>query len=463
MKSMLILVLAVALLGFTGSLYAGTTVMGQNNPALDVEAVQNAVNAGGKILLIGTFDFGQGMVNITNSVEITGPATINNAFSAFRMPGAPEADIKISNITINMAYIPILVQGDGKNLTIDNVYINGILLEEIEPGLGYRYARKGIWIAGPNQWWTRPLPWPAPTDDYYNDPSRFKYENIIITNCYVDGVGVNPADGAPWNPYTGSSERDPRSCSILVAWGIGTLNQPANVLVEGNTVINFTYVTIALTDIVGTGTVKNNTTKKGDTGILYYPPGYPPFSFDIVVGNHYRGSGWGDGPDYSNYTVIGNAIEEVPQTFPDGSPYYGTNFALFVFGIDGAIVRKNEIISNNANCKVLLSGVNETYFGQNKFNGQANAVFGGIISLAGISSNNVFVGNNLANLTTPSPTYFLTETTKFNTVRGFTGGSDSVVDLGTENYLTGVTPMSGAEGVGQYDIPGIGGPDPEEP
>src|SRR6266699_2391566 len=55
---------------------AGQTVVGgQNNPAVDVPAVQAAVDQGGSVLLVGTFDFGDaGRVLLRNDVDISGEA-----------------------------------------------------------------------------------------------------------------------------------------------------------------------------------------------------------------------------------------------------------------------------------------------------------------------------------------------------------------------------------------------------
>src|SRR2546427_10706138 len=48
-------------------------VVGQNNPAVDVPAVQATVDQGGSVLLVGTFDFGEaGRVLLRNDVDISG-------------------------------------------------------------------------------------------------------------------------------------------------------------------------------------------------------------------------------------------------------------------------------------------------------------------------------------------------------------------------------------------------------
>ena len=53
---------------------AGQAVVGgQNNPAVDVPAVQAAVDQGGSVLLVGTFDFGDaGRVLLRKDVDISG-------------------------------------------------------------------------------------------------------------------------------------------------------------------------------------------------------------------------------------------------------------------------------------------------------------------------------------------------------------------------------------------------------
>ena len=57
-----------------GPLYAyDSVVTGKNNAEIDVQAVQEAVDKGGAVLLKGTFNFGQkGRVNIKNDIEISG-------------------------------------------------------------------------------------------------------------------------------------------------------------------------------------------------------------------------------------------------------------------------------------------------------------------------------------------------------------------------------------------------------
>ncbi len=102
-------------------------VIGQDNPSVDVEAVQMAVNQGGKIILQGSFDFGdKGRVNIAKDVEIVGekddrgkPLTkIKGGFWTFHSPlpaqlppKAPGPKIAIRGIHFDRAvWTPIHLQ-----------------------------------------------------------------------------------------------------------------------------------------------------------------------------------------------------------------------------------------------------------------------------------------------------------------------------------------------------------------
>ncbi len=92
---------------------AETTIVGQNNQEIDIQAVQNAVNQGGTIYLKGTFDFGnEGRVNIAKDVKIIGEMergvattkikggfwTLDSTLPAKLPPEAPGPKITIQGI-----------------------------------------------------------------------------------------------------------------------------------------------------------------------------------------------------------------------------------------------------------------------------------------------------------------------------------------------------------------------------
>jgi hypothetical protein len=110
----------VTFLVATGTLYAyDSIVTGNDNPELDVKAVQEAVDKGGSVLLKGTFNFGQkGQVNIKNDIEISGesadkgsPVTkIIGGFWPFHSP-LPSTDLPLP--------------GPGPKVKIKNIHFDG--------------------------------------------------------------------------------------------------------------------------------------------------------------------------------------------------------------------------------------------------------------------------------------------------------------------------------------------------
>ncbi len=98
---------------------AQITVVGQNNPAVDIQAVQKAVDQGGTINLKGTFDFGnEGRVNITKDVQIIGEAN----------PQGPVTKIKGGFWTLHSplpAQLP--TTAPGPKITIKSIHFDGAL------------------------------------------------------------------------------------------------------------------------------------------------------------------------------------------------------------------------------------------------------------------------------------------------------------------------------------------------
>ena len=64
------------------SVYSQQTVIGQDNPAVDIQAVQAAASQGGEVLLKGTFDFGEkGSVTINKDLKIAGEKDIRGVLT----------------------------------------------------------------------------------------------------------------------------------------------------------------------------------------------------------------------------------------------------------------------------------------------------------------------------------------------------------------------------------------------
>jgi hypothetical protein len=102
------------------SVNAQQTVVGQDNPAVDVQAVQAAVSQGGEILLKKTFDFGEkGSVIINKDVKIVGEKAGQ---------GVPATKIKGGTRTF---FSPLPAQlpppTPGPKIAIQNIHFDGTL------------------------------------------------------------------------------------------------------------------------------------------------------------------------------------------------------------------------------------------------------------------------------------------------------------------------------------------------
>ena len=120
-KTNLSIFLIVALLSLgVHSVNAQQTVIGQDNPAVDVQAVQAAVSQGGEILLERTFDFGEkGSVTISKDVKIVGERDSQ---------GIPITKIKGGYQTF-LSPLPARLppQGPGPKIAIQNIHFDGTL------------------------------------------------------------------------------------------------------------------------------------------------------------------------------------------------------------------------------------------------------------------------------------------------------------------------------------------------
>ena len=124
--------------------------------------------------------------------------------------------------------------------------------------------------------------------------------------------------------------------------------------------------------------------------------------------------------------------------------------------LEDAVVTSNEIEMTDGRIPLIVLGCGDSVLSHNQLLGKADI---GVVVAEGRfgtpSTGNEIVGNDLANAELDL-TYVLAPLTHSNTVRGYTGGADTVVDLnplgpyaGMPNHITGVTPMSEAGGIGE--------------
>jgi len=132
------------------------TIVGQNDPTVDITAVQNAVDNYDHITLSGVFDFGSdeitGGVDITReNVILQGPATILNGAKIVSTPEftlrtalsihAPGVEIHELEISNDYSGIAVYTEEDGKPVVINGNVFN---VNEFGIGLGITATPGGI-------------------------------------------------------------------------------------------------------------------------------------------------------------------------------------------------------------------------------------------------------------------------------------------------------------------------------
>lgn len=141
-------------------------ILGQNNPAVDVPAVQAAVDQGGMVRLKGTFDFGStGSVVITNDVDIAGEKgtlvkggrlTFNARVPDQLPPANPGPKVNIRDIhfdgaahaPINLAYISGAVVRGNKITNVTAVNYTPKMDTNTGVIIGPRVVRPKAYIPG---------------------------------------------------------------------------------------------------------------------------------------------------------------------------------------------------------------------------------------------------------------------------------------------------------------------------
>ncbi len=399
-----------------GTVY-GVVVTGTGSYPDDVDEVNAAINGGtgssgttypggGTVDLVGTFNFGddgtgRGTVNITtDGVTVTGVdgATIYGGREPFRVE--VNSDVTIQNLKFDgFKYIAITIYKCGGTTRVsDNVITNGV--EAFMPELPWFHVVYGIMPEAVTDvpWEHGPL-----TGDMY-------FENNIIDLSYADPGFVHVCPLAiyscPDEPRIFVRDNYLRAEGSLSSALFLRGTPGATVFIEGNTLEATTHGIFVGAHYEGYPadgiTIAHNTVKvdKGEPG-----PWFPRAGIDL------RGS--------SNSTLKGNTL-----VIGEDDSFSSMGIRLQKSGYMGSYIKTP--------CGNTLQG--------NKICGQAD--YGVYVSEG---DDNVFLGNNLATLDAAC-TYYFDEGSSGNQVRGYSG---TVIDEGTDNFITGDGSMAGSGGVGK--------------
>jgi len=409
------LFMVMAIFSFN-SAEAQVTIVGQNSSAVDIQAVQKAVDQGGTINLKGTFDFGnEGRVNMTKDVKIVGE-TDNG--------GKPITKIKGGLWTLHSPLPPTLPpEAPGPKITIQNIYFDGALWTPI-----YLAYSSGATIS--NNKMTNIRPKAAADDLVFGKPGLNRQQGIICSPSFAQ-----PVQSRKYIPnlFTGNlivedNEIDltndvptkTMAQGVLVVWTTGI-----NAQIQRNTIINCSRNSIEAIDNSlgkeGSGMVliKDNKMVTSVEGVPVPTPGTPN---GMVFGWFFDMSGGLDPQRNIKYIIANNAIRTRGKA----------SFGIAAFS-DGAVVINNAILSEGTEARALVICSSDGYIAYNRMEGASSSP-GVVVSpwkpLKG--SKNVFVDNDLKQLKTSTVDVVFQKDACNNL---FIGPTCKISDLGSNNSI----------------------------
>lgn len=425
---------------------AGQAVVGgQNNPAVDVPAVQAAVDQGGSVLLVGTFDFGDaGRVLLRKDVDISGEivgnatpvTTIRGGDWPFYSPLPAQMPPTQPGPKVTVQYIHF----DGaKGVAVHLAYTGGASVHNNKmtglrgrflrfgPDKRVNFRRNGV-VIGPFD--SRPQ-----TD-------------IQITPLLVSGsieVFDNDIDssGAEDSTVTNAG-------AVLMAFIVG-----ADIRIENNVNVGCTRNCIGVFDAIpdssgrGSIVIANNTVIS-DVKVGYTVPGKrAPIGIDVSF-NFNRTLTFPPERQHVHLLIADNYIE-----------LHGVNSMGIIAAQNGAAVVDNTVVVHADPTQTtdlvsttggIMAATSHQVVLRNKIMGEGwNAIRIGGNTLGAPRIDNVAIGNNISGFNAftsgsdfSGSDFLLDVASASNTV---VGNSGTVIDNGKDNKITGFKPVKG--GVGQ--------------
>jgi hypothetical protein len=389
---------------------AGARVVnGKDDPAIDLPAVQAAVSAGGRVRLVGTFDFGPGgMVVLSRDVAISGRAgaTVKGGRWSFYSPlpggvapSAPGPAISIENLAFDGAtWMPIHV-AYARSVAIHHLRIRNVRPFQ-PPGLDFA-LQGGILVT-----------------TYYQGTSKAQvFPGALTGEIEIRDNDLDMSGTAPLATLC-------QGIAVTRAWG-------ASIAIRGNDIVECSRSSIELIDNHldehGRGQVQIgwNRIRTATSGVAWPTPQTPDA---IVAGWFYDATGATDPARNPPYHLVENRIE---ARGVDATGIYSSSA--------GARIEGNRISLWGAHAYGIATSAPETRLSGNVVTGEGLFAFGVFayppmpsLVPSGVVSTCDRVREFTA--TNPAGAAFLLGG-NHNTVIGFDG---VVVDTGTSNRILGV-------------------------
>jgi len=413
-RIIILLFLGMTIFSFN-SAEAQMTIVGQNNPFVDIQAIQKVVDQGGTINLKGTFDFGnEGRVNITKDAKIVGEADgsgnpttkITGGFCTFHSPlpstlppEAPGPKITIQSIHFDGALLaPIyLAYSSGANIS-NNKMTNIRPKYSDEPIFGKPgLHRQGGIICFPG------LVQPIQTRKYI--------PNLFTGNLIIEDNNINLTNDIPTKTM---------AQGVMV---IGTTG--LNAQIQRNTIVNCSRNSIETIDNYrgkdGSGTVliKDNKIVTSTEGLPVPTPATP---HGILFGWFLDMPSGMDPQRNIKYIVANNAIRT-----------RGKTSAGIVSFSDGAVIVNNAIVSEGTEAACLAVCSSDGYIAHNKLEGAGSKPAVVVMPWKPFKgSKNVFIDNDLTQFKSSTADVVLNKDTSDNL---FIGHRCKVGNLGSNNSV----------------------------
>ena len=402
---------ALTLAPLAGAESQPVAVEGKSDPAVDMQAVQKAVDRGGTVLLKGRFDFGdKGSVTITKDVNVLGETDER---------GAPRTTIRGGYYAFHSSLTTQTLPPPGPKITIKNIHFDGALWAPIR----LAYA-SGVTIAGNRITGVRPHPAP--------DRRQIGLQHGILVGTllpmdrrgqYQPGAVVGTVAIAD-NDIDLSTEAPTKT----MAQGIFVFGTTGiNARIARNTITNCARNSIEVLDNYlsndggGFIVIQDNKIVTATEGVALPSPRTPN---GIVVGYFRDRSAAVDPKRFIRHVILHNSVRARGKT----------SVGVWVL-TDGALVRNNHVVTEGPEAHAIRAVGSNTYIGRNKIEGSGALGLELVPTAPMTASGNEMEGNDFEQFKAAVVDVMVDKGANGNFVVGTNG---SVIDLGAGNEIRGL-------------------------
>jgi hypothetical protein len=401
----------------------GTVVQGRGDPALDLEAVQRAVDRGGRVLLKGGFDFGEaGSVRITRDVEVVGEAEAD---------GKPRTRVRGGQAAFRS--LPADAPVAGPRIAIRGIHFDGASWMAVHVAHASSTSITGNVFTG-----VRPLAFPPSA---LSQGKPYQMQQAIV----VGGVAEAPDKGLPYRAHAVSgpvaitgNEFDLQTAAAkstigMAIWVVRTTG--ARTEITANRVRNAPRNGIEAIDNFRAADGSGEIDIRGNdvlTALDGVPIPSPRAPNGIVAGYFLEPKAALDATRAVPMRIADNLIRLRGQT--------ASSVGLSVL-LDKAVVTGNRVvIETPGGIGIAISG-SSNHISGNRVEGSGWAGIALTPFQPMTASGNELAGNDFSALTASSANVILAKGANANRIAGSTG---SVLDLGEGNATAGLSPVAQA-------------------